>query len=152
MHTSHVCREFVKHVGPLDSHHRTHPKHPVLLVRSTHQSHATPDAVIGSNPHPVQSVRCLTLTMPDNDSEPDAQAQRSVPVIRASGECFSVRNIPATSPNFASVQYKICISFSQKRRTPLFPINSTSFSKCANTTMCVPRSAHVLAFSQSFSS
>jgi len=43
---------------------------------------------------------------------------------------------------------------SRRERNPssLYPSNSTPFSKCDNTTKCVPTSARVLAFSQSFSS
>ena len=85
--------------------------------------------------------------------------QRPTPPRLASGECPQLHQI------FHRCNRKICTSFSQKRQilprklggkeretqTPLYPSNSTSFSKCANTTMCKPTSAHVLAFSQSFS-
>jgi hypothetical protein len=38
------------------------------------------------------------------DSTPDAKGQRPVPPRRASGECFLLRNTPATSPKFPPAQ------------------------------------------------
>jgi len=47
-------------------------------------------------------VRPVHSAIPD--STPDAKGQRPVPPRRASGECFSVRNTPVTSPNFPPAQ------------------------------------------------
>jgi len=99
------------------------------------------------------------FTSARNDSAPDTQDRRPMPLRPASGH----------SRNFSKLStgaIEKCISFSQKQRilprklggmergtqTPLYPSNSTSFLKCANTTMCVPTYANVLAFSQTFSS
>jgi len=97
-------REKYKRARALDVHHRTHPERPVLSVRNTCRNPIAPDAPIGLNPHPVPGVRCLTLTEPGTDSTPKTQAQRPVPPRPASGECFSARNSPTTSPNFPPAQ------------------------------------------------
>ena len=99
VHIGHISKEVCKNAGAPDSlrasdaHSQTHCKR-----------HATPDAQIGSNLRPVLGVWCSTLTMLDTDSTPDAQAQRPMPAVRASGECFSVRNTPVTSLNFPPAQ------------------------------------------------
>ena len=123
------------------------------LSQPHYWSHATPDAHIGSSPHPVQSVWCSTLTVLGTDSTPDAQAQRPVPPRQASDECHS-RNFSKLSTGALENIHLIFSKNVESRRgtqTPLYPSTSTSFLKCANRTKCVSTCARVLAFSQSFS-
>jgi len=79
--------------------HRTHSERPMFSVKLTAEV----------KPHRTQEqglahVRCTQLTSPDTDSTPDVQAQRPMHAVRASGECFAVRNTPATSPKFPPMQ------------------------------------------------
>jgi len=178
VHTGHVRREVCKRAGSPDPHHRTRPERSVPYPESTtnaqgHQTQTTGRALSvrcsqSESPAKVSqhrtcqqgltSVRCLTLTEPGTNSTPDVQAHRPVPPRPASGALpqllqTSHRHNRKYALHFLkSVESRRASSAGGRgTQTPLYPSTSTSFSKCANTIKCVPTSARVLAFSQSFS-
>jgi len=87
------------------------------------------------------------VTPQEADSTPDAQALRPVPLGQRPV------SVSATSPKFPTDAienkhfiFSKALNPAERNPNPLYPSNSSSFSKCVNTTMCVPTSASVLAF------
>ena len=157
MHTGLKRRELRKLAGSPDASHRTHPERPVLTGLTPREGCKMPahrtltTGRTGLRPVPI--VRCLTLAGPGSlhTGRSDTASGASEP---ASGECFlSEKHSRDFSKNSHRRNRKYALHFLEKRPDPssLYLSNSTSFSKCANTTTCVPTSARVLAFSQTFS-
>jgi len=94
-------REDCKLVGSSDVSHRTHPERPVLtgLKLREGRQNARAHRTLSTGLTPVRPVHSATP-----DSTPDAKGQRPVPPRSASGECFSAKNTPVTSPNFPPAQ------------------------------------------------
>ena len=111
---------------------------------SGHRTHTTGRSKLC----PVPSVWCLTLTEPGC-----LHTGHTGTASGASGLASGARDF-SKIPTSAIENMHFIFSKSEGERNPssLYPSNSTSFSKCANTTMCKPTCACVLAFSQSFSS
>jgi len=95
-------------------------------------------------------VRCLTLAGPgiDYTGRTDSASGASVASVRC--VFLSEKTLPRLLQISHRRNRKYAFHF-LKNPSSLYPSNSTSFSKCANTTECVPTSARVSAFSQSFS-
>ena len=136
VHTRLVRRELRKLARSPDASHRMHPERPVLTGLMRREGSKTPShRTLGTGLTPVRPVHSATP-----DSTPDTKGHRPVPPRRACGECFLLRNTPATSPNFPPAPNP---HSSQPSELHLL-------SKCANTTKCTPPCASVLAFSQIF--
>ena len=165
-----TCREVCKHTTSPDSCAERSAKHtntgrwaPDSLrcrVRETRRlalrSQQAPDAWTAEPLRPVQGVRCALLPLIRLNNTPDSKGQRPVPLHTASGECFSVRNTPASSLKFPTDALEnIHLIFSKapnptETQTPLNPRNSTSFENVLTPTSIHHQSACVLAFHKYF--
>ena len=137
--TGSVRRELRKLTGSPDASHRMHPERPVLTglmrregrqnTRTPNAEHRTHSGVSGALCTPAPQTPHRTLW----SSVRCWQHQR--PVSEKHSRDFS--KFPTDA--IGNMHF-------------IFLKSAESFSRCANTTTCIPTSAGVLAFSQSFSS
>ena len=148
MHTGPKLRKVYKLAGSLDAEHRTVQCSPDLYPERFAKRANTGRSSL----RPVPGVRCLTLAEPGS-----LHTGRTSTASGASGPASEKHSRDFSKFPTGAIE-KYALHFlkkapNQRPRNPssLYPSNSTSFSKCANTTKCKPTCACVLAFSQSFS-